>query len=178
MSKTRIPASSTNKSSKAPWILLTASAVAIAVAALYLWPNSLRAVSDDADIVVYKMATCGCCENWAGQMRDAGFAVNMITVDNTLSIQSKMGVPRTLGSCHTAVIGDYWVEGHVPPDLVQRLISEKPENIRGIAVPGMPVGSAGMEGPNPVEYDVIAYDKDGKTFVYATRQGRSSVDDD
>ncbi len=75
-----------------------------------------------------------------------------------------------------AVVGSYWVEGHVPVDLMRRLMVEKPEDIRGIAVPGMPVGSPGMEGPDPVRYDILAYDADGNTTVYDTRQGRGSAE--
>ena len=70
---------------------------------------------------------------------------------------------------------EYWAEGHVPADLVQKLMTEKPDDIIGIAVPGMPMGSPGMEGPNPVEYQVLAYGKDGSVTVYATRQGRTST---
>ena len=96
-----------------------------------------------------------------------------MNVRNTQPIQSRLGVPRQLGSCHTAVVGDYWVEVHVPADLIQRLITEKPDNIRGIAIPGMVMGSPGMEGPNPVDYDVVAYDTEGNTIVYGSRQGRA-----
>lgn len=81
-------------------------------------------------------------------------------------------MPQELSSCHTATVGDYWVEGHVPADLIKRLVSGQPPDIRGVAVPGMPIGSPGMEGPNPVEYEVLAYDKDGQTHVYAARQGQ------
>lgn len=174
MSKKEIQDSPATTSGKAPLILLMLSGVAIAVAALYLWPNAPTAVTDDANIVVYKTPECDCCGNWIAQLRDADFEVEVVNVGSTATIQSKMGVPNTLGSCHTAVIGDYWVEGHVPIDLIQRLMTERPENIRGIAVPGMPVGSPGMEGPDPVRYDVVAQDKDGRTFVYATRQGQST----
>ena len=174
MSKKEIQDSPATTSGKAPLILLLISGVAIAVAAFYLWPNSSTAVADDPKIVVYKTETCGCCGNWIEHLRDADFEVDVVNVGSTASIQSKMGVPNTLGSCHTAVIGDYWVEGHVPVDLIQRLLTEQPENIRGIAVPGMPMGSPGMEGPNPVQYDVVAQDKDGRTFIYATRQGQST----
>ena len=88
----------------------------------------------------------------------------------------KVGVPPQLLSCHTGTINGYWVEGHVPADLVQKLITEKPTDIRGISAPGMPKGSPGMEGPNPAQYDIIAYHANGTTSVYATRQGKEAVE--
>ncbi len=88
---------------------------------------------------------------------------------------SDLDVPNGARSCHTARVGEYWLEGHVPVDLVKQLIEDKPSGIRGLAVPGMAIGSPGMEGPNPIEYDVIAYDSDGIGHVFATRKGQSSV---
>ena len=129
---------------------------------------------DAAEIVVYKTPTCGCCTNWVGHLRRNGLNAKVVNMPSTEPIHERLGVPHELGSCHTAKVGDYWVEGHVPADLVQRLITEKPGDIRGIAVPGMPMGSPGMEGPNPVEYKVIAYSTDGSKSVYATRQGQST----
>ena len=102
--------------------------------------------------------------------------MSVVNVPNTIPVQERVAVPRNLGSCHTAVLGDYWVEGHVPADLIEQLLTEKPDDILGIAVPGMPMGSLGMEGPNPVEYQIVAYGSDGRTTVYATRQGQSSVE--
>ena len=148
----------------------------VAVAALAVWLSAPTTASEDADIVVYKTPTCGCCINWVAHLRNSGLEVSVVNVSNTQPIRSRVGVPRKLGSCHTAVVGSYWVEGHVPVDLIKRLTVEKPEDIRGIAVPGMPVGSPGMEGPNPVEYDVVAYNTEGNTVVYATRQGRTVPD--
>lgn len=82
---------------------------------------------------------------------------------------------RSRGDRYCAV-GQYWVEGHAPAELIRRLMAEKPKNIRGIAVPGMPIRSLGMEGPNPVEYEVLAYDTVGTTRVYAIRQGRAAAE--
>lgn len=78
------------------------------------------------------------------------------------AVKKCFGVPRELGSCHTAVAGDYWIEGHVSADLVRRLMAEKPTNIRGISVPGMSMGSPGMEDPHVSEYRVLAYDAEGQ----------------
>lgn len=98
----------------------------------------------------------------------------MVFVQETQSVQKHLGVPASLGSCHTAKVGEYFVEGHVPADLVRQLLDERPEGIRGIGVPGMPAGSPGMEGPNPVEYQVMSVDTQGDVAVYATRQGQTA----
>lgn len=158
---------------KVPWLLLTTVVAAAALVALLIWPSAPKADPKVADIVVYKTATCGCCAKWVEHLQDAGFAVRVVNVRDTRSIQSRVGVPPRLGSCHTAVAGDYWVEGHVPADLIQKLLAEKPEGILGISVPGMPPGTPGMEGPYAVKYDIVAHDSSGRTSLYATRQGRS-----
>ncbi len=156
------------------WIAAIAT-VAI-VAAAGAWFSVPTTGAESADIVVYKTPSCGCCNNWVAHLRDNGFKVSVVNVANTRPARERVGVPHRLGSCHTGVIGDYWVEGHVPADLIQRLMTEKPDDIQGIAVPGMPMGSPGMEGPNPVGYKVLAYGTDGQLSVYATRAGKSSPD--
>ncbi len=138
--------------------------------------NPTPSGAENADIVVYKTEFCGCCLGWVDHLRENGLEVGVVNVATTAATRERLGVPHALGSCHTAKVGDYWVEGHVPADLVQRLMTEKPGDIRGIAAPGMPMGSPGMEGPNPVEYDVIAYRADGSTSTYATRQGKSAAE--
>jgi len=125
-------------------------------------------------VVVHKTPTCGCCTKWVDHMIAHGFEVEAINVSSTREAQEAAGVPRPVGSCHTATVGGYFVEGHVPADLVQRLLDEAPENIVGIAVPGMPLGSPGMEAPNPQVYDVIAYGADGEFYRFATVQGQAS----
>lgn len=85
-----------------------------------------------------------------------------------MDVKVKYQVPEKLSACHTGVVQGYVIEGHVPADLIRRLLKEKPA-IRGLAVPGMPLGSPGMEGPNPERYEVLTFDKDGKTTVYAKR---------
>lgn len=121
-----------------------------------------------ADIMVYKSPTCGCCGKWIEHMEKAGFSVDVENRQDLRPIKAELGVPRSLQSCHTAVVGGYLVEGHVPPDLVQRMLDEKPD-IKGLAVPGMPMGSPGMEGPRKDEYDVLSIGVDGQTKVYARR---------
>jgi hypothetical protein len=118
---------------------------------------------------VFKDATCGCCANWVEHLRRKGFAPTSTNVDDINAVKDKYNVPRQTRSCHTALIEGYVIEGHVPAADIQRLLKERPK-IAGLAVPGMPVGSPGMEGPNPRPYDVIAFDKTGKTTVYSTQQ--------
>ena len=117
-------------------------------------------------VMVYKSPTCGCCESWVGHMRGAGFPVEIRDTQDLDAIKTEVGVPFGQGSCHTAKVGDYFVEGHVPADDVKRLLTERPE-ARGLAVPGMPVGSPGMEqGDARVPYDVLLVRKDGSTTLY------------
>jgi hypothetical protein len=118
-------------------------------------------------ITVYKSPTCGCCGSWVDHVKAAGFAVEVHDVDNLSDIKADAGVPANARSCHTAIVGGYAIEGHVPATTIQRLLKEKPA-IAGVAVPGMPVGSPGMEVPGqPADkYDVVAFKADGSTSVY------------
>ena len=118
-------------------------------------------------VKVYKSSTCSCCNKWVEHMRTAGFKVEATNVADVGIYKLEYGVPRALGSCHTAIVDGYIVEGHVPADDVKKMLRQKPE-IKGITAPGMPMGSPGMEGPNAVTYDVIAFDADGNTSVFAT----------
>jgi hypothetical protein len=114
---------------------------------------------------VFKDPTCGCCGNWVAHLRKNGFDVSVQEVPNTAVYRRKYGVPPALGSCHTAVVSGYSIEGHVPASDIQRLLREKPK-AKGLAVPGMPVGSPGMEGPRVDPYAVILFQADGTTSVY------------
>jgi hypothetical protein len=117
-------------------------------------------------MVVHKTPTCGCCEKWVSHMRQAGFTLDVRNIDDTTAERAKAGVPSELASCHTGVVDGYAVEGHIPATVVKRMLQERPK-IAGIAAPGMPVGSPGMEQPGYGEpYDVIAFDKSGKRSVY------------
>jgi hypothetical protein len=104
--------------------------------------------TDELTAVVYKTPYCGCCSGYAEHMRKAGFKVRVEKVENLAPIKKLAGVPRELESCHTTVIGDYVVEGHVPIADVKHMLSERPD-IRGIALPGMPEGVPGMPGQRP-----------------------------
>ena len=119
-------------------------------------------------IVVYKTATCGCCTKWVDHLKAAGFAPTVHTVQTMAEAPIRKRVPAPLYSCHTATLEGYVVEGHVPADVIQKLLREKPR-VEGIAVPGMPAGSPGMESSRPEAYDVVTFDASGKTAVFAKR---------
>jgi hypothetical protein len=125
-------------------------------------------------ITVYKDPNCGCCVNWNAAMRKAGFVIDVRDTSGISAVKASLGVPDALASCHTGVVAGYLFEGHVPPDLVQKVLRERPA-IVGLFVPGMPSGPPGMEGPNPAEYDVIALGRDRRQAVYATRMGRAQA---
>ena len=101
---------------------------------------------------------------WVKHLKDAGFTVNTTDVQNVTPIKTERGVPEQLFSCHTAIVDGYVLEGHVPAEDIKKLLAERPDVV-GISVPGMPQGSPGMEGPNPVEFPVVSFDKDGETKV-------------
>ena len=122
-------------------------------------------------VVVYKSPTCGCCDGWIAHLDSAGFDVEGVDVAVFAELnrtKAEHGVPGRLASCHTARVGGYTIEGHVPAEVVARLLREGTEDIVGISVPGMPIGSPGMEGPNPQVYQVMAFDAEGNPRVYET----------
>lgn len=123
--------------------------------------------AEPGTITVYKSPTCGCCEKWIEHLEAGGFAVEAIDVKNVGQIKKKHGIPAELSSCHTALVDGYVIEGHVPAEDVRRLLEERPE-IAGLAVPEMPIGSPGMEGPNPEAYEVIAFTEQGSSYTYAS----------
>ncbi len=115
---------------------------------------------------MYKSPYCGCCGKWAEHMTKAGFTVKAHEVEDVPAVRKKLGMPDKLGSCHTAKVGNYLLEGHVPAEDVKRLLKEKPTAL-GLAVPGMPAGSPGMDVPNSPPYDALLVQKDGTTRVFA-----------
>ena len=119
-------------------------------------------------MTVYKDPGCGCCKEWVKLMTKAGFAITAHDTADMNPVKSSMGVPANLQSCHTAIAGNYVFEGHVPADVILKFLAEKPV-ARGLAVPGMPAGSPGMEGPTKDKYNVILFERSGKTRVYASR---------
>lgn len=116
---------------------------------------------------VYKSPDCGCCEGWVEYLRADGFKVEVENTGNS-SARARLGIPPALGSCHTAEIAGYAIEGHVPAGDIKRLLATKPK-ARGLAVPGMPIGSPGMESGNQrAAYDVLLVLADGTTTVFAS----------
>lgn len=131
--------------------------------------GSAESIALDA-VVVYKSPSCGCCSAWVDHMREAGFEVETRDVNDLTPVKLEHGIGPELQSCHTALAGGYVLEGHVPADLAKRMLEERPE-IAGLAVPGMPRGSPGMEMPDGTKdaYDVLAFTDGGETDVYASR---------
>ena len=117
-------------------------------------------------VTVYKSPYCGCCHLWIEHLQQNGFQVTAKDVDDTAPHRQRLGMPAKLGSCHTAVVGGYVIEGHVPAADIRRLLKEKPKAV-GLAVPGMPLGSPGMESARPQPYDTLLVLKDGSTKVWA-----------
>jgi hypothetical protein len=120
-------------------------------------------------IKVYKTPTCGCCKAWVQHLEENGFKVEVMDMPDLSAVKAKYGVKPEMHACHTAVVNNYVVEGHVPADLILKMINEKPA-IAGLAVPGMPMGSPGMESGGAKEsYAVLSFDSTGKSSVYANR---------
>jgi hypothetical protein len=119
-----------------------------------------------AEVTVYKSATCGCCNAWIKHLEANGFAVRAHNVNDLDAYKRRYGVTPALAACHTAVVEGYVVEGHVPAADIRRLLAERPK-VKGIAVPGMPMGSPGMEGPTRESYNTVTFDDAGRIKVYA-----------
>jgi hypothetical protein len=142
-------------------------AAADAAAPAAVSPTAATTPVDSLLIAIYKTPTCGCCRNWVDHVRENGFHATTTDVADVTPVKTTHKVPADLQSCHTALIGGYVVEGHVPADDIKRLLKERPDII-GIAVPGMPSGSPGMETGQIEKYDVIAIGKDGSRKVWAS----------
>lgn len=137
---------------------------AVVATATYLLTSPVSE-STAVEAVVYKHPQCGCCTNWTRYIEEAGFDVAVRAETNTRRRWAEHNVPQRLGSCHTAVIDGYVIEGHVPVEDIRRLLKERPDAV-GLVLPGMPIGSPGMEGPNPEAYEVLLLKHDGTTEVY------------
>jgi hypothetical protein len=120
-------------------------------------------------VQVYKTPTCGCCANWVKHLQANGFATRVMDIENLSEIKTKHNIPAAAQSCHTATVDGYVLEGHVPAADVRRLLKERPA-VLGLAVPGMPIGSPGMEVPNvkPSPYNVMSFDRRGQLKVYSS----------
>lgn len=149
------------------WIGL--AAVVVAAIAVGLMSHDRRTKAPEPrTVVVYKSPTCNCCSNWVEHLRQSGFKVEVHNQSAINPLKAKLGIPQNLASCHTATVDGYVIEGHVPAGDIRRLLAEKPQ-AKGLAVPGMPIGSPGMEQGDRVDpYDVLLFDGRGEPRVFAT----------
>ena len=142
-----------------------------AIASLILLAISSPSQSSGPLVTVFKTSTCACCGKWVEHLRANGFAVKVQEVNDTAGYERQYRVPRTMESCHTAVVNGYTIEGHVPAADIKRLLNEKPKAV-GLAVPGMPVGSPGMDAAHSDAFSVFVFDEGGRTSVYARYPAR------
>ncbi len=142
-------------------IRLTAAAGAVAGIAPALAAQAKPAIA------VYKDPNCGCCAKWVDHMKANGFTASVTETSDMAAIKSRYGVGDELASCHTTIAGGYVIEGHVPAGDVKRLLAEKPKNVAGLAIPGMPASAPGMDLTPFVPYEVLSFDAAGKTAVFA-----------
>lgn len=147
-------------------------ALTVAFASLALTTAAVRTSPSAAPvkkpvITVYKDPSCGCCKNWIAHLIKNGYRVDAKDSPNMTEIKRTLGVPTGLTACHTAMVNGYLIEGHVPAADIDRLLAQKPK-VAGLAVPGMPAGSPGMEGAGAQRYQVLTFDKSGKTTVFAS----------
>jgi hypothetical protein len=134
---------------------------ALGIAASALVVPAFSAVAQTPAILVHKDPNCSCCSGWVRHLKDAGFAVTVEATANLQPVRKRLGVPADLAACHTAEVGGYVLEGHVPAAAVRRLLEQRPTAV-GLAVPGMPAGSPGMEGGAPQRYDVVLFGAGGR----------------
>ncbi|MCU0621531.1 MAG: DUF411 domain-containing protein [Gemmatimonadales bacterium] len=146
---------------RGPLVVLMAVAAA---AVLGAWSSP---AAPPPTVTVYKSPSCGCCKAWMDHLQQNGFRVVGKDMDNVQPVKDDLGVPSSLGSCHTAVVDGYVLEGHVPAREVHRLLKERPKVI-GLSVPGMPMGSPGMDGDRKDKYDVVAFDAKGRRTAFAS----------
>ena len=144
-------------------ILILATGLTLAPAA----EQATRPAASSDHVDVYRVKTCGCCGKWMDHLRAAGFAVTEHVVETREAAPPRARVPEALRSCHSAQVGGYIVEGHVPANVVKDLLKKRPP-IVGIAVAGMPAGSPGMESDKPEPYNVVAFNANGGTYVFAS----------
>ncbi|HJP84712.1 MAG TPA: DUF411 domain-containing protein [Gemmatimonadaceae bacterium] len=152
----------TNRSFRFFSLAVCAAALAVATAAAPTLTSPAKPT-----ITVYKDPNCGCCRNWIEHLRKHGYTVDAKDTPDMAQIKNTLGVPSDLKACHTAVVAGYLIEGHVPAADIDRLLATKPQ-VKGLAVPGMPMGSPGMEGGMTQHYQVLAFDKAGKSRVFAS----------
>jgi hypothetical protein len=146
----------------------TAATILVAAALASTAPHAqVKSGATDRQLRVYKSPSCGCCGTWVKYMESNGFTVAVTNMDDVSPIKVQNGVPSRLTSCHTTLVGGYVIEGHVPVADIRRLLKERPK-IAGLAAPGMPQGSPGMDVPNSPPFEILAFDKSGRTTVFST----------
>jgi hypothetical protein len=148
-------------------IALTVASIALALTTAAARTSPSDTAAKKPTITVYKHPSCGCCKKWIEHLAKNGYRVDAKDTPNMTEIKHTLGVPDGLTACHTAVVNGYLIEGHVPASDIDRLLAQKPR-IAGLAVPGMPAGSPGMEGMGTQRYQVLSFDKTGKTRVFAS----------
>lgn len=140
--------------------------IALSLVSLALIVATAGRLLDREGVLVFKSPACGCCSKWIDHLENHGFAVESRDVSDVRPVKREHGVPEALAACHTALVGGYVIEGHVPAEDIRRLLRERP-SIVGLAVPGMPLGSPGMEARVAESYEVLAFDVDARTSVFA-----------
>jgi hypothetical protein len=145
----------------------TAGFVALGVAGRRTWLHALPGAADPV-LTIYKSSTCTCCAKWVDHVKASGFKTVVHERENMDEVKGWLGVPSGVHSCHTGQVGSYLIEGHVPAGDIRRLLAERPK-VAGLAVPGMPTGTPGMEIPGkPADrYEVVSFQRDGSTKVFA-----------
>ena len=156
------------KTTRREWLTLAVAGV-VAGRSASVAGATLPVAQNDHAIEIWKTPTCGCCRLWVDHMRANGFRPTVHDVSDVSPIKRKFGVPASLESCHTGIVSGYAVEGHVPADVVRQMLKQRPQ-IAGLAVAGMPMGSPGMEqGSRKDPYNVVAFERNGRTTVFAKR---------
>ena len=145
--------------------------ILVAITSLVVFAISSPSQSSGPLITVFKTPTCGCCGKWVEHLKANGFTVKVQEVNDTSAYERQYRVPRSMVSCHTAVVNGYTIEGHVPAEEIKRLLSERPRVV-GLAVPGMPVGSPGMDAAHSDAYSVFVFDESGHSSIYAPYPAR------
>ena len=160
-------------------MMIRSVTAAVASAVVLLVGVSVAVVSSQSgktsankpSVAVFKSPTCGCCAKWNEHMSAAGYTVTSRDMTDMTAVKDEHRVPSSLRSCHTALVAGYVLEGHVPADVVAKLLAERPAGVVGLAVPGMPAGSPGMESADGFKtpYQVMAFTQDGQSRVYASK---------
>jgi len=131
-----------------------------------VWDRETESYSGNMNMTVYRSPSCGCCGVWIEHAKHHGFQITDITTDDMEAVKREHNIPRDLASCHTTIIDGYVMEGHIPVDDIKRFLKQTP-NVVGLTVPGMPLGTPGMEaGDRKQPFDILAFDRNGQVQVF------------